>query len=378
MRKFRVLVTGGGTGGHILPLIAVIEELQILASSSGVPLKLRYLGAYGTYKTTLEANDVKVWKLVPSKLRRYFSLENFIDFFKFFIGLVQALWYVFWFMPDVLFSKGGPGALPVVVAAWFYRVPIVVHESDSVPGLTNTLSAKFAKTITLGFEGANVYFKGRGVYVGNPVRRGILLGEQRSQSALKELFGFNPAKPLMLVFGGSQGSVRINDFVLDNLPQILEVTQILHQTGIENYKDVKNQSAFVVGSVREDLRGGYAAVDYFDIGIRDAYRASDVIMGRAGASAIAEAAAFGKPMMLVPLPESAGDHQRQNAYEYAKSGGAVVLEEENLLPNLFISALKEILENSEKYTTMSEAAKNYHKQKEAAPAIAKMMLGYYK
>ncbi|HZX01081.1 MAG TPA: glycosyltransferase, partial [Candidatus Paceibacterota bacterium] len=222
MRKLRVLLTGGGTGGHIYPLVAVVAEMQTQCGQRGIPLDLRYLGAYGPFKSLLEANNIKVGRVAESKLRRYVSIHNFIDGPKFIYSFFQAAVKIFFFMPDVIFSKGGPGALAVVLAAKLYFIPVIIHESDTVPGLTNLLSARFAKLILTSFPGTESYFPGKQVMlVGNPIRRSLLAGvAAESKQRNKVAYGFDPQLPLILVMGGSQGAININDFILDNLPAI--------------------------------------------------------------------------------------------------------------------------------------------------------------
>lgn len=376
-RKLRVLLTGGGTGGHIYPLIAVSAELQRLCEEQEIFLDLRYLGAYGNYRELLELNNILVRRVAQSKLRRYFSLYNFIDGPKFIYSLWQALFKMFWFMPDILFSKGGPGALAVVLAAKFYRIPIIVHESDTVPGLTNLLSGKYAKIILTSFSQTAGYFSHKEtIIVGNPIRRYLLNGiENESKEKSKHIFGFSSDLPLILIIGGSQGSSKINEFILDNLPTLLEVTQILHQTGVSNYEEVIKETAFVVEKLPEDLVKRYKAVNYFGDEIRSAYIAADLVVTRASAGAIFEVAAFGKPSILVPLsPEVAAfDHQTKNAYDYASNGSALVIEQTNLLPNLFLSQAQKILQNPELANSMSQAARNFSKL-DAASKVAQIIV----
>ena len=371
-------MTGGGTGGHIYPLLAVAIELQFLSVEEGIDLKLKYLGSYGSYKELLSLNNIKVQKIVSSKLRRYFSISNFWDFFKFSYGVLQALWKIYWFMPDVLFSKGGPGALPVVLAAKFYRIPIIIHESDVVPGMTNIVSARFADIITVAFSGAAKYLGPASMPVGNPVRRYILPhGEDEDNKTAKKLLEFDSDKFLIFVVGGSQGSTRINDFIIENLGDLLQSSQILHQTGRNNYEQVVGQVAFEVEKMPEAIKKNYKAVDYFENGLGDAMLAADLIVARAGAGSIFEIAAFGKPSILIPLPESAGDHQRYNAYEYASTGASVVIEEENLLPHLFMAQLQKLLEHPEELQRMGEAAKRFYK-KDSALTLARLILDFNK
>lgn len=370
--NLRILFTGGGTGGHITPLISVAVELQKFASQKNIELDLRYFGAPEAYENLLEMNGIAVSKIASSKWRRYFDLRNFIDIPKFIIGFFQALWRVFWFMPDVCFSKGGPGALPVVLTCAFYRVPLMIHESDTIPGLANKISSGYAKRIALSFASAEDYFKGNVVVTGTPIRH-ELLGEALEQGIAKRFFGFDPEKPVIFVISGSQGATRINDFVLDAAPELVKAFQILHQTGINNFEQVKSELNAIAKNFTDEEKKRYKIVPYFEKDLKDAYAAADIVVSRAGSASIFEIAAFGKPAILVPLPEAAGDHQTKNAYDYAATGAAIVIETDNLTPNVFINQLKKVISDPEKLKTMSEAAKKFSKP-DAARVIAEEII----
>jgi len=376
MKKTRILVTGGGTGGHINPIVAVAVELQTEALRQNIPLKIRYVGSTEKkYRDNLKENGVEIRTILGSKLRRYFSWANVVDIPKFAISLCQALFHLLLFMPGVVFSKGGPGSIPVVLAAKFYRIPIVIHESDSVPSVTGMITSKFAKVIATSFESAGPYFrgkKGRVIFTGNPIRS-PLLKENISQSQAKAFLEFNMDLPLVLVLGGSQGAEFINDFILDNLSDILKLTQVFHQTGVKNYEKVLGE----FGVIRKDLSdieiSRYKAVDYFERDISIALTASDVVISRSGASGIYEIAAFGRPSILIPITNSANNHQLYNALEYSKSGAAIVFEEENLLPHLFLERLKELFSDPNKLTEMSKATAKFYRP-DAALKLAQILL----
>src|SRR3989338_9754748 len=374
-KKIRVLLTGGGTGGHIYPLIAVAAELQMTASQSGLDLRLRYLGSAGSYRRVLQDNGIKVGKIWSSKLRRYFSFKNFIDFPKFGLSLIQALFKVLWLMPDVVFSKGGPSALAVVLAARFYRIPVIIHESDARPGLTNLITARYARVVTTAFPEAKVYFRrvrGEIVNVGNPVRR-YLLSEEISQTWAKSFLGFDPNLPLILVLGGSQGSERINNFILGILPSLLGLIQVLHQTGRGNYERVVQAFSILSSDISEDLKKRYQAVDYFEKDMRIVLAAADLVVSRAGSGGIFEIAAFRRPSILIPLPEAANGHQSENAAEYSKTGAAMVIEESNLLPHLFLNQVTKLFNEPNQLVQMSQAALAFYKPS-AALNLAQILL----
>ena len=376
----RILFAGGGTGGHIYPILAVTEELQKAAINGKIDLDLRYFSDPERYNFLLASNGILVSKIFSAKLRRYFDIRNLFDIPLFFISVIQSFWKVFWFMPDVLFSKGGPGSLPVVLACWFYRVPIIIHESDSAPGLANLMASKFADRIAVSFNSATKFFIAKNsklsekiALTGNPTRKS-LTDSALEQEAAKQIFSFDSKKPLILIIGGSQGSTKINDFMLNASLELMEADiQVLHQTGVNNFDDAKKELKFILENYTEKEMARYKIVPYFEKDLQDAYAAADIIISRAGSGSIFEIAAFGKPSILIPLQKSAQNHQIQNAYEYAGSGAAIVVEEANLMPNIIISQIKKIVSDPEKFKKMSEAAKNFSKP-EAAKIISEEII----
>lgn len=361
MRKKIILLAGGGSGGHIFPLQAVAEKLLRSAKESGWPIEIHYLGVIDAFSINLLGVGVSMHSLVSSKIRRYFSILNLLDFPKFIFSIFQALWKLFWLMPDAIFSKGGPGALAVVLAGWFYRIPIIIHESDSVPGLTNAISSRFAKRIAASFpKGVSYFDPSRAFVAGNPIRED-LQGEIYPSEAAKEELGFDRNEPLLLILGGSQGSERINNFILGNLLKILEFAQILHQTGPEQFLEVKNLSraAMMEMTLDDQVRRRYLPVPFLTKDLRAALIAADLVISRAGSGTIFELAAFGKPAILIPIPESAHNHQRLNAFEFANTGGGIVIEEDNLLSGIFLKQFKDIIANPEKLQEMGIASKKF-------------------
>jgi UDP-N-acetylglucosamine--N-acetylmuramyl-(pentapeptide) pyrophosphoryl-undecaprenol N-acetylglucosamine transferase len=351
---FRVVLTGGGSGGHIYPLLAVAESLQAKCDALHAPVEFAYFGPNDAYATLLAQRGIPIYPIASGKMRRYFSFDNFLDAPKFVIGFFQALWKLYFMMPDVVFSKGGTGALPVVVAAWFYRIPVAIHDSDAQPGLTNVTSGRFATRVFLSFDRAAVYFNQNKVMVTGAPLRTELLGERVSKESAKEIMGFDKSQPLVLVMGGSQGAQRINEFILTNLMQLISMTSVLHQTGPDNFAEVQKLSKVALAEAPITYR--YVAMGF--IGGKDmpiALTAADVIIARSGSS-VCEFAAFGLPAILIPLTESANDHQRVDAYEFAKSGAAIVIEEANLLPGIFFTQLKNILTDNDLRAKMSAAS----------------------
>lgn len=358
----RVLLTGGGSGGHVYPLLAVADALghQVVADHRGVEreldVALSYAGPKSPFDADLRQKEIHVYHVASSKLRRYWSLQNLVDIPKFFVGLIQALVIVYRVMPDVVFSKGGTSALPVVLAARFYFIPVVIHESDAIPGLTNRLSAHVAKRIAVSFEEALRFFpKKKTAVTGRPIRRELLEG-RLSQRAAKERFRFDPLLPLIAVIGGSQGAVVLNDFVFNNLPEFVKEFQILHQVGTRNAREASASAAEALQSVDRTLHSRYRMEAYLDPEeYRDALTAADIVISRSG-SAVFEFAAFGKPALLVPLENSANGHQREDAFAYAKTGAAFVFEEENFTFHVVMQKIRELLQNRRVYEHMAKAA----------------------
>ncbi len=374
MKIFRVLTTGGGTAGHIYPIAAVVTELQTIAAGQQMNLEVRYLGAYGPFRGFLQENNIKVQRVASSKLRRYFAWQNFIDVPKFVWSILQSLWKIYWYMPNVLFSKGGPGSLAVVLVARFYRIPVIIHESDAVPSITTQITGKFADVVAVSFPSAVGWFPQKEVmYTGNPVRK-YLLTTPISKEKGRGYFGFNPDAPLLLILGGSQGATSINDFILDVLPELLKSIQVFHQTGKEDYDRIVHEAGVALEKLPEEVRIKYKAIDYFEKDIRVALQGADLVISRSG-SGIFEIAAFGKPSILIPLPLAANDHQRVNAAEYQKVGAAIVMEEDNLLPHIFMNSVVNLLADPARLTTMGEAARTFYRT-DAASNLAKVILRY--
>ena len=301
MRKVRILLTGGGTGGHIYPLIAVKEKLVDISNRHSFQADIRFMGSAQKWATVLEGYGLKVYQIAGSKIRRYFSPLNFLEPFIFAYSLCQAFLKLYFFMPDVIFSKSGPGSFSVVLAGFFYRIPIIIHESDAYPGLSNRLASHFANSIALGFKESASYFKGKNVQVtGNPVRDD-LLNNRDEQALAKRFFSFKPDKKVILVIGGSQGAESINDFIISMAPELLKKYQILHQTGVDNFAESRGELEFISKDIDDENKKNYKIVAYFNKDLKEAYSAADLVVSRAGAGSIFEMAAFSKPAILIPL-----------------------------------------------------------------------------
>lgn len=345
----RIAITGGGTGGHIYPSLSVVRSLR--AKLNETPHEFVYIGSASPLEQVLREEVTRYYRVSVGKYRRYFSLKNAADFYRTTWGFFQSLWILFREMPDVVFSKGGYVSVPVVLAAWVLRIPVVLHESDSVPGSSNRLLGKFANRVAVGFPSASGYFTPSQLIVtGNPVEPDIFDG---NKDRILTKYGFTSSRPVILVYGGSQGSQSINYSIVAALGDIMEFAQVIHQTGDANIEEVNRESASKAGVKSGDT--GYRAVAFLQGEDRfDAFAAADLVISRSGAASMAEFAALRKVCILVPLPGAANDHQKMNAYAFAKEGGALVLEEGNLTKNLLVEKVKKLLFSLDLRQKMSE------------------------
>ena len=372
----KILFTGGGTGGHIFPIVAVERELR--KAMKGKIVEFSYLGPKDNFaKILLSDEGIKVNWIMTGKIRRYFSFssffQNIIDvLFKIPLGIVSAFFRIFFSWPDLIFSKGGFGSLPVVVAGWLLRVPIFLHESDTVAGLANKISSHFALQIFTSFPKTLYLPPQKMILVGNPIRKELLQG---SHEEARSSFNLSREKPVILLLGGSQGAQRINDKMISLLPQLLSDFELIHQCGEKNFKEVKIQSGIIIPP---QLKKYYHLFPFLkEDNLKLAYAAADLIISRAGSGTIFEIAALGKPSILIPLPESAQGHQIKNAYTYAKNGAAMVLEEGNFTSHFFLERVHYIFSHPEEMEKMRKAAKEFAKPR-AAEIIAQYIAAYLK
>ena len=369
----RIALTGGGTGGHLFPIIAVARELKKVVEQNlaqiplgeGSAVEFMFIGPETVGEDTLAQEGIVHKKIMAGKLRRYVAWQNLADVLRTPIGFFQSLWHLFFFMPNVIFSKGGYGSVPVVLAAWVYRIPIIIHESDAVPGLANTFSAKLASRIALAFNEASKAFPAaKTALTGNPVRPELLGGNKEKA---KSLFGLTGFKPVLLILGGSQGAQALNEVVAADLLALLTRCDIIHQCGPSNEESIKIL-------LNNKLPGGYHLYPFLnEEQYMQAFAIADLVISRAGAGSIAEISALGKPSILIPLPNAAADHQNINAIEFAHYGATLVLEQMNLTPNLLQNRIFALLDNPDLLKKMGDNAKKFNPP-DAAQKIAQEIL----
>lgn len=327
----KIILTGGGTAGHVTPNMALIPELK----QRGYEIK--YIGSYdGIEKKLIEELGIDYEGISSGKLRRYMSAKNFTDPFRVIKGYSEAKRLIKSYSPDIVFSKGGFVSVPVVLAAKKYKIPVIIHESDMTPGLANKLSISAASVVCHNFpETASYLPKGKAVLTGSPIREELRHGDRL---AGLNMCGFNANKPIIMVIGGSLGAVAVNEAVRGALDTLLEKYQIVHLCG-------KGKTDSSLNDVK-----GYKQFEYIKAELKDLFAMSDIIISRAGANAICEIVALRKPNILIPLSAKAsrGD-QILNAKSFEKQGFSEVIEEENLTKNLLIDTINNVYENRSKY-----------------------------
>jgi UDP-N-acetylglucosamine--N-acetylmuramyl-(pentapeptide) pyrophosphoryl-undecaprenol N-acetylglucosamine transferase len=352
----KILLTGGGSGGHFYPIIAVAQSLNTLAREHKlIDVKLYYMAPQPYDERLLFENNITFMKTSAGKVRRYFSIMNFFDMFRTGWGTLKAIWQVYWLYPDVVFGKGGYVSFPALFAAWFLRIPVVIHESDSAPGRVNKWAGKFARKIAVSYPDAAEFFnKAKVAYTGNPVREEL---SHPVKDGSREFLHLEAETPVILFLGGSQGAQIINQTLLDVLPELVEKYQIIHQAGKANMNYVKTTADAVLLTSKHKTR--YQLYDHLNtMALRMAAGASDLIVSRAG-STIFEIAIWNTPAVIVPITESNGDHQRKNAYSYARTGAAVVVEENNLTPHVLKGEIDRLMESPTDREKMKKAAQTF-------------------
>lgn len=355
-----IAFTGGGTGGHFYPIIAIVEALDdIVRERRLVAPKLYYLAPSSFDQKALFENGITYVAIPAGKMRRYSSLRNATDSLATFIGTLWALIALFRLYPDVVVSKGGYGSVPTTLAARILGIPVVVHESDAKPGRANLFAAKFAEKIAISFESAAKYFpekvQNKIARTGIPIRKALTRVEREGA---RQYLGLETGVPTILIFGGSQGSAKINETVLSSLPELVSFANLIHQTGQAHFKNVEAVAQVIL--TKNPHAGRYHPVNYLsEVSLQRAAGVADLVVSRAGANSIAEIGLWKKPAILIPIPESVSHDQRTNAYAYARTGAAVVLEEENLTPHLLVSEIQHILGDPELAKRMGASAEGF-------------------
>ncbi len=368
----KIVFTGGGTGGHFYPIIAVAEKINQIADSENILEPKLYYISDGPYdKEVLFENGILFEEVYAGKIRINPSMSgrllNFLDKFKIILGVVNATYKMFTIYPDVVFGKGGYASFPALMAARILGIPVIVHESDSAPGRVNKWAGKFAKRIAVSFKEAGEFFQTDKVaWTGQPIRSIIEHPALRSEAL--EYFKFESNLPVIFIIGGSQGAELINNTILDALPRLLKDYQIVHQTGVNNYKAVKGRGDVILSENPNKSR--YISVPFLNpLMMKMAAGVATLVVSRAG-STIFEIASWGVPSILVPFSESNADHSKLNAFSYARAGCCNVIEEMNMTANILSSEIDRMIGDKAEYNEMVQNTKNFSKPN-AAMTIAR-------
>lgn len=327
----KIVLTGGGTAGHVTPNIALLPSLR----QAGY--EISYVGSYDGIEKKLMADfDIPYTGISTGKLRRYFDIKNLTDPFRVLKGFSEAKKYLKEFRPDVVFSKGGFVSVPVVRAAASLKIPCIIHESDMTPGLANKLCFPVAKKICCNFpETLKMLPEGKAVLTGSPIRAELAQGNKITGL---DMCGFTANSPVIMVIGGSLGAANVNKAVRDALPRLLEDFQIVHICGKDKIDNMLLATP------------GYRQFEYVKAELKDLFAMADLVISRAGANAICELLALKKPNILIPLPaaSSRGD-QLLNAASFEAQGFSIVINEDDLTTDLLVDKVHELFSNRQSY-----------------------------
>ncbi|MGB3329219.1 MAG: undecaprenyldiphospho-muramoylpentapeptide beta-N-acetylglucosaminyltransferase [Thermomicrobiales bacterium] len=361
---FRLLIAGGGTGGHVFPAVAVVEEIRAREPEA----EFFWIGSHkGVEGGIAQAHDIPFRAVQMGKLRRYFDVENFKDAFRIPVGIVQAWPQVGTFRPDVIFSTGGHASVPSVIAGWTRRIPILTHEQTAQIGMANRISARFASSFAVSVPESiplarNVHQ--HVVLTGNPVRKSLLDGDAERG---RQRYGFTSDLPVLYVTGGALGATRLNAGIEPNLPAFLEHMQIVHQAGpaAQENDDTARLTAFRE-TLPDHLKRRYVVAEFIRDELPDVFAMADLVVSRSGAGTVAELELLGKPSILVPLPGTGGDEATKNARVLENAGAAVLIAQVDATPARLATEITSLLNDRVKLAEMAAIAKGMARPDAAA------------
>jgi UDP-N-acetylglucosamine--N-acetylmuramyl-(pentapeptide) pyrophosphoryl-undecaprenol N-acetylglucosamine transferase len=365
----KILFTGGGTGGHFYPIIAVAEEINKMVDDQKIANVRMYYFSDAPYdENALFENNIQFKRVSAGKLRTYFSIQNFFDIFKMAWGVIEGFIAVFQLYPDVVFAKGAYASFPTLMAARLLGIPVIIHESDSAPGRVTSWAGKFARYIAVFYKESFQFFPAaRTAHIGQPIRPEI----EHPATGGVEYLGLESGVPTIFILGGSLGAQIINEKVLASLAELLPTYQIIHQTGKGNHEEVVQRAEHLL---RESpYKSRYHPFPFLNpLAMRMSAGVASIVITRAG-SALFEIASWGIPAIVIPITTSNNDHQRKNAFAYARAGAGVVIEEKNLTPHILISEINRIVSDLILHDEMSARAHDFFVP-HAARAIAEKIL----
>lgn len=323
-KKYKILLTGGGTGGSVTPLLAIYDELK-----NESEFEFLWLGTkFGPGKVMVEKAGIKFKAISGGKLRRYFSFKNFLDIIKIKIGFFQALFIMIKSRPDLIMSAGSFISVPIAWAAWVLRVPVLIHQQDIVAGLANKLMAPFAKIITVTFESSLKDYGKKAIWIGNPIRRELKINSLKTHNHL----------PVVLIIGGGTGAMAINELVKDSLSQLVKLCHVIHITGEK--RNISNTEIV-----------NYKNYEFLDVEkMIEVLHAADLVITRAGLGFLSELSYLGKPSIIIPMPDS---HQEVNAEFFKNRKAAIVINQKDLTAENFTHMIKDLLADEKILTNLS-------------------------
>ena len=370
----KIVLVGGGSGGHFYPLIAVAEALEdITKERTLIEPELSYIGTTPFDKVALLEHEIEYRPSTAGRIRRYPSLLNITDFFKTLTGVIMSTFQLFSLFPDVVFSTGGYAAFPTLYGARILGIPVIIYDADATPGRVSLWSARFARWIALAHPDAAGKFPQKYLSkiasIGHPIRRDIAIA---SGEGGHEFLKLDPGIPTIFIMGGSLGAQTINETVLDALPALVERYNVVHQTGTQNLQEVGRLAGVILKDSR--FKDRYRAFGLLNaLALRMAAGISSLVVSRAGSGSIFEIASWGIPAILVPIPKDVSHDQTDNAFSYARKGAAAVLEQHNLTPHLLVAEIGRIMQDPELQSKMSEAAEAFARP-QAARKIADIIV----
>lgn len=356
-KQEKIVLAGGGSGGHVIPLLSIWEILKddydvLFMCSSG-----------GKETAVLEARGVNFRGVWAGKLRRYFDWRNLVDFFRIPVGVIQSYLILRDFQPAMVLAKGGYVSVPVGIAAWLLKIPIVTHESDAVMGLANRILARFAERIAVAFPVGRYQsqYEEKMIWTGMPVRRWKYT--EKDKDEIRNKWGLDNDLPVIFITGGSQGAKKLNTYVMDGLGDILTFANVIHQTGELDFARLERKKMSL-----SETKGKYLIYDFMIDDFERAIILADIVLARAG-STLAEISNLAKPSILIPLPTSASNHQFHNAKSFEDMGAGIMIEERDFVKINLPTLLDSLLMDEERLEEMSSAASTAMKTEGSAQIL---------
>ena len=367
----RVLVSGGGTGGHVYPALSIATQLR-----EKYQAEIVFLGSDDGLETEIvPAAGFRLATVKAGKLRRYVSWQTITGVMRVPMGMIQAIDIVGKFHPQVVFTSGGYVAVPAGLAARLNRVPLLMHQQDVPPNLSNKLVSPLATRISVAFTDSLAYFPAhKTLQMGNPIRQAMLDIRQTLPQEARQTLGFEEREPLLLITGGSQGARHLNQIVCEALPDLLAHCQVLQISGKELYSEAHELSNSILAHLDESLRKRYRLVAYLNEEMPLALQAADLVLCRSGASTLSELAVLGKPSILVPLPPAIGSSpQEANAEMFERKAAAEVIKDHDLKPRELVERVKYVLSSSTRLEAMAKASSSFAKPQATQEITAELV-----